>query len=271
MKTFIRWQGNKSKHIKKFEKWIPEFSGTYIEPFLGSGALFLHLQPEKWIINDLNKDLINIWKTVRDHPDVVTKEFKKFGKKFVPMDKKEKIEWCRKLTKEIEEMKFDYTRAIRYMLMLHCNYTSTLITNNKFYFRGLFSDTRYYFLTDMYNNKLKEISQFLLNNKGKIYNQSYQKILEKAKNGDFVFLDPPYVEQHDYKFNYNIEEILDSNFLENLLKEVKKLDDKGVKWMMTQSNTKIVKKLFKEYHIRTFEVYRGIKKEYTKELVITNY
>ena len=62
MKTFIRWQGNKSSHINKFIKYIPQYTGTYIEPFVGSGALLLYLQPNKWIINDINKDLVSIWK-----------------------------------------------------------------------------------------------------------------------------------------------------------------------------------------------------------------
>ena len=73
MKTFIKWQGNKSKHINKFIDYIPDFTGTYIEPFLGSGALFLHLEPEKWIINDLNKDLINVWNSVKNNPDEIIK------------------------------------------------------------------------------------------------------------------------------------------------------------------------------------------------------
>ena len=59
MKTFIKWSGNKSKHINKFKEYIPKEFNTYIEPFIGSGALLLHLEPKKWIINDLNKDLIN--------------------------------------------------------------------------------------------------------------------------------------------------------------------------------------------------------------------
>ena len=79
MKTFIKWQGNKSRHINKFKQFIPEFSGTYIEPFLGSGALFLYLKPEKWIINDLNNDLINIWVHVQKNPEDIIKRFKKFG------------------------------------------------------------------------------------------------------------------------------------------------------------------------------------------------
>ena len=58
LKTFVKWSGNKSKHLKYILPHIPKFE-RYIEPFVGSGALFLKLQPDKWIINDLNKDLIN--------------------------------------------------------------------------------------------------------------------------------------------------------------------------------------------------------------------
>ncbi len=273
MKTFIRWQGNKRQHINKFKDWIPEFSGTYIEPFLGSGALFLYLQPQKWIINDLNKDLINIWKTVKDHPDTIINKFKKFGKKFIEMNKEEKTKWCRKLTSEIEDMKFDSKRAIVYLLMLYCGYSSSLIINNKFYFTSLSIDiinNDYSFLTDKYIANLLEINKYL-NTKGKIYNWSYEKVLEKAKSGDFVFLDPPYIENHDYSFKYNKEEVLNDTFLENLVKECKKLDIKEVKWLMTQSDTKEVRKLFKEYRIRSFKVFRHFRKKYVKELVITNY
>ena len=76
MKTFVRWQGNKSKHLKHIIQYIPDKYNKYIEPFIGSGAVFFKLKPNKWIINDLNKDLINIWYTVKDSPDEIIKEFK---------------------------------------------------------------------------------------------------------------------------------------------------------------------------------------------------
>lgn len=61
MKTFIRRPGNKTKHLKHILPLIPDFTGTYIEPFLGTGALYLNLieqnqPPSICIINDLNKD-----------------------------------------------------------------------------------------------------------------------------------------------------------------------------------------------------------------------
>ena len=73
MKSFINWQGNKKKHLKHLLPFVPSEYNTYIEPFVGSGSLFLHLAPSKWIINDLNKDLINSWMDVRNHPEEVLK------------------------------------------------------------------------------------------------------------------------------------------------------------------------------------------------------
>lgn len=101
----------------------------------------------------------------------------------------------------------------------------------------------------------------MLNNKdGKIYNksyESYESILKLSVEGDFVFLDPPYIENHNYKFSYNREENLDDTFLNKLLQEVKKLDIKKVKWLMTQADSVEVRTTFKDYTIKTFKVYRS--------------
>ena len=275
MKTFIRWQGNKSKHINKFIKYIPEFTGTYIEPFLGSGALFLKLQPKKWIINDLNRDLINAWTSVRDNPKEIIRIFKAFEKMFVPMSNEEKIIYCKKLTSKIESLHFDLKRACHYLLMKYCCYSSSIEVRNKFHFEGLsmtiYIKNYYPFLNQNYYDNINKINYFLDNTHGEILNTSYENVLCKAKKGDFVFLDPPYIEEYNYKFNYNKDEVLDNTFLKMLYQQVKLLDKKGVKWLMTQADTKDIKRLFKEYTIKKMKVYRMGKKEYVNELIIMNY
>jgi DNA adenine methylase len=67
MKPFIRWSGKKTKCLKHIIPLLPNNTKTYFEPFLGSGALFLHMQPSKWVINDLNGDLISVWNSVHYH------------------------------------------------------------------------------------------------------------------------------------------------------------------------------------------------------------
>lgn len=275
MKTFIRWPGNKSQHINKFINYIPEFTGYYIEPFLGSGALFLRLQPQHWIINDLNEDLMNVWTYTKNEPTKVINYFKRFEKKFVPMSKEDKIQYCRKKTLKIMTLPFELKRACYYLLMKHCCFMNNIMVNNKFYFQGLdlhiLKRNKYYFLDQHYYTNIREISRYLNNSIGHICNESYEHVLNKAKQGDFVFLDPPYVEEHNYGFNYNPNEVLDDDFVTKLHFEVTKLDSKGVKWLMTQADTKHIRKIFKDYKIKTFKVYRMASKTYVNELLIMNY
>lgn len=275
MKTFIRWQGNKSKHINKFIEYVPEFTGSYIEPFVGSGALLLKLQPKKWIINDINKDLINIWNQVKTNPHEIIKEFKKFGDHFKPLSKNDKVTYCKEITSKIESMPYDLKRASLYLLMKFCSYTGDIIYNNKFFFKSLdmniFIRNYYPFLIQNNYDNILEVSKFLNNSNWKICNMSYEKILNISKSGDFVFLDPPYIENHNYEFNYNKDEVLDESFINRLYHQVKKLDMKGVKWLMTQADTKQIKEIFKEYHVKKFQVYRMGSKSYVNELLIMNY
>ena len=275
MKTFIKWQGNKSKHLNKFIQYIPNFTGTYIEPFLGSGALLLKLQPKKWIVNDINKDLINIWKYVKTNPQGIIDIFTEFGIHFKPLSKENKVKYCREITYKIELIPYDIKRASTYLLMKYCSFTGDIIYNNKFYFKGLdmniYVHKRYFFLESNCLDNINQVSQFLNTKSGKIFNKSYEEILDKAKEGDFVFLDPPYIERHNYNFNYNKNEILNDTFIEQLFIQVKKLDNRNIKWLMTQADTQQIKDTFKEYTIEKFQVYRFTTKSYTNELLIMNY
>jgi site-specific DNA-adenine methylase len=136
---------------------------------------------------------------------------------------------------------------------------------------NIFIRNYYPFLIQNNYNNILEVSEYLNNSKGKIFNKSYEKILDKAKSSDFVFLDPPYIESHKYDFNYNKDEILDESFIKHLYIQVKKLDERNIKWLMTQADTKQIKEIFKEYTIKTFKVYRMGSKTYVNELIIMNY
>ena len=274
MKTFVKWSGNKSQHINKFKEYLPVIEGTYIEPFVGSGALFLYLHPEKWIINDLNKDLINIWSRVKDNPEDIIEVFKIFGSHFKDLSNKDKKNYCIDMTANIGELPYNLERATKFMLMKHCAYMGHILVKDKFNFAGLdlsiSMNNRCFFLEENNYKNIQEVSSYLNKSKGTLLNGDYKKVLKKSKKGDFVFLDPPYIEENNYKFNYNKGEDF-STFVSDLLKEVKKLDKKGVKWMMTQADTEQIRKEFVEYNIKTFQVYRANSKSYKNELVIMNY
>ena len=275
LKTFIKLSGNKYRNLRHIIPYIPDDYNTYYEPFIGSGALFLKLQPKKWVINDVNKDLINVWENVKNNPEIIIYLFEKFGKEFKPMSKQKKIEYCRNITETIDKMPYNITRATIFMLMKFCVYMGNIIIKNKFYFMGLdlhiSIQNRCFFLEKNNYNNLNKVAEYLNSSNGLILNKDYKEVLNKVKKDDFVFLDPPYVEDHDYGFNYNSGEKLDNKFIMELYKEVKKLDKKKVKWMMTQAETKEIKNIFKDYNIKKFQVYRPVNKSYVNELIIMNY
>ena len=65
MKPIIKYRGGKSKEIPQILPYIPEFTGRYIEPFFGGGALFFYLEPHNAIINDINSNLITFYEDVK--------------------------------------------------------------------------------------------------------------------------------------------------------------------------------------------------------------
>lgn len=275
MKTFIKWSGNKSRYVKTILKHIPPETNTYIEPFVGSGAVFLKVQPQRWIINDLNKQLIGVWKSLTSPTKYKTllKGIKGLGKRHMRHTKAENLKYYRKLT--TDEGEFKRITPFTYLVLKNLVYMGILLRGDKPYFRGFDMSFHLQKVPHVYSSKftenLKNVSTYLQNTKGHIYNKDYKSILKRAKRGDFCFLDPPYIEEHKYDFQYNLGEKLDQGFLQDLKSEVTKLDKRGVRWLMTQADTKNVRETFKSYKIVPFRVYRNKTKQYKNELLIRNY
>jgi DNA adenine methylase len=156
--------------------------------------------------------------------------------------------------------------------MIYCSFSGCITSKNGYNISGLYGSffirKNVNIFTQEYKTRIYELQKILKNIK--IENKDYSKILDKTKKGDFVFLDPPYIEDKAYSFNYNKDEYFNPN---ELKKELEELDIKGVKWMMTQIDTQQVRHLFKKYKFKIYinKSNYGSAKTLKKELVITNY
>lgn len=169
MKTFIRRHGNKSRYLTILLQHIPSSYGRYFEPFVGSGALFLSIQPSKWIINDINKDIMNIWTNIHDDTSKITRYIRHFGRVFSNKSKQEKTSFCRALTSQLESMPYDAKRAATYMVLTYCAYMGNIVNNNKLYFPGLemnLYDSPPSFLKTAFFENLKQVCTFMNASKG---------------------------------------------------------------------------------------------------------
>ena len=179
MKPLIKWSGGKKSEIPKILPHIPEKYKTYIEPFVGGGALYFHLKPNSAVIADVHKELTDFYKTIKhggalnihdflnEHPNTEEEYYK--------VRDKMKVENALDNAK-----RFYYLRKTCYRGMLRYNKKGKF--NIPF---GRYKTYNYEILKD------KEYENLLKNTK--IYCKNFEFIFQKYNDeNNFVFLDPPY-------------------------------------------------------------------------------
>src|SRR5258708_27905493 len=78
---FLKWAGGKRWLVHRIRKLVPAIesvSGTYFEPILGTGAMFFSLRPAKVVLNDLNTELINGYRYIKNDPDALNRLLRRY-------------------------------------------------------------------------------------------------------------------------------------------------------------------------------------------------
>lgn len=178
MLPIIKWSGGKRDEIQHFKKYIPEFA-QYIEPFVGGGAVFFHLNPRQAVIADVHPELIALYKTIAtqgsadlvkfmsEHPNT-EEEYYKVRDEFVPKNDVERA--C----------KFYYERKTCYRGMLRYN------KNGKF-------NIPFGRYKNINTDELKNPSYAELLGRTTILCKGFEDVFREYNSPDnFMFLDPPY-------------------------------------------------------------------------------
>lgn len=265
MKPILKWAGGKTQLLKDLLPLIPEFK-TYYEPFLGGGALYFALQPKKAVLNDFNSQLINVYSQVKDNYQELKERLD-----YLQSHHKDDSEYFNKLRAKYNTyLEVDAKDLESAALMIYLNKTSyngLYRLNSKGLFNTPYGKKKKVNLYEESN--LESVSSLL---KGaKLLTGDFEKACKTCKEGDFVFFDSPYYNTFDtYQAGGFTKE--DHIRLANLFE---KLTDKGVKCLLTNSNEKFIKDLYKEYDIKTINVKRMIncdeKNRTGKEIIVKNY
>lgn len=247
IKPFLKWAGGKTQLIEKLEQFFPKDYDTYIEAFLGGGALFFHLQPSKAILSDINPELINCYTNIRDNVDEVIFHLKSLKNN---EDFYYEIRGCDISTLTSEE------RAVRFIYL------------NKTCFNGLYRENKKgefnvpygrYTNPQICDEKRLYLAHEALQN-AKLICGNYKTVLRRyAQHNDFIFLDPPYVPVGKYSDfqRYTKDFFYDDDHIE-LRDEFKRLINIGAKVILTNSNTEFVRELYAGYPSEVFQTKRLI-------------
>jgi DNA adenine methylase len=274
-KPFLKWVGGKSQLLSQLRKHIPSKFNNYYEPFIGGGALFFELEPERAFLNDLNSHLINTYKNVRDNLDELITELKKIETEYFILEPEERKDKYYVKRREYNQLK-EENSAKKAALLIFLNKTG---------FNGMYRENpKGEFniphgrngITSLYNEEqLKEASKLL--KRSTLETHPYDVVISNAVEGDFIYLDPPYwpmTKTSNFTSYVGQDFVIEEQYiLKNIIDGLK---EKGCKVMLSNSNNDDVKKLYKEYNIYEVSANRFINckpsgRGKITELVITSY
>ena len=272
-RPFVKWAGGKRQIINKLKEYVPDEFDTYYEPFVGGGALLFELSPKKAVINDSNKELMNVYNVLCDE-----EKFKKMcsvlnnyevnhGEKFFyEIRSKDK-------NKKTFDRLSDYTRAARTIYLNKACFNGLYRVNSKNEFNVPFGKKTKVNTYD--GGNLITVSNYLTMNDVKIMSVDFEEAVKDAKKGDFIYFDPPY-DSDTKTFNSYTEEGFGKEEQVRLSRVYKELADRGCYVMLSNHNTMLVKELYKDYNIHKIEAKRNInangkKRGMVEEVIITNY
>ena len=198
-KPFLKWAGGKGQLLDTFDKMFPQelIEGkikTYIEPFVGGGAVLFHIlqnyKIEKAQINDINKELINCYRCIKADVEEVIKPLSILEKEYLSSENRNKYFYnVRERYNQIHlNGHYDYEKCADFIFLNHTCFNGLYRVNREGKFNVPHGKYKKPLICDKENLRL--CSQLL--QKVEINFGSYEQVLEKADANTFLYFDPPY-------------------------------------------------------------------------------
>lgn len=267
----LKWVGGKRQLLETFLELIPKKISSYCEPFLGGGALFFELQPKKAYVNDINEDLILVYKVIRDDVEKLISElanFKNDAEFFYSVR-----DWDR--DKKKYDLLSDVQRAARIIFLNKTCYNGLYRVNNAGEFNSPFGSYRN---PNIINAPvLLAVSKYLNSAQIQLTSIDYAEVLAEIPKKTFVYLDPPYDPISTTsnftgysKGGFNREDQIRLKECCDFLTENK------IKFMLSNSKTEFILNLYSSYNITTVQAKRAINsvgsgRGNVEEIVVRNY
>ena len=273
-KPFVKWAGGKRQLMSELKKNFPTKFGTYLEPFLGGGAVMFDLlakQPNlKCNASDLNSDLVLAYVTIRDRLEKLIESLEDHSKNY----HKDSTGYYYEVRNQ--EPKNQIEKVSRLLFLNKTCFNGLYRVNSKGKFNVPLG--RYTNPNIVNKENLQAVSKILQSEKIKISCRDFSSIIKDAKKEDFVYFDPPYQPVSDTaNFTSYTHRDFTEDDLERLADVASQLDSKGCHVMLSNSNSKTVKKSFSSgWEIKEISANRSInsnsqKRTGHKEIIIKNY
>lgn len=267
----VKWVGGKRQLLPTLTPLLPERFTTYCEPFLGGGAMLFWRQPQRAIVNDINRDLILMYEVIRDDVEALINA----------------LETHRNESEHFYEVRdWDRNRDF-YNALTNVQKAARIIYLNKTCYNGLFRvNNAGEFNTPFGNYKkpnivnaptLRAVSNYFQKSETIFSCRDYAEVLAEIPRGSFVYLDPPY---DPVSNTANFTGYSRGGFSrEDQIRLRECCDDlnrRGIKFMLSNSSTDFIREQYASYNITIVQAKRAINSDaagrgQVDEVVVRNY
>ena len=269
---FVKWAGGKRQLLSKIKERMPEQYNDYYEPFVGGGAVIFDLLPANALINDINKALINTYRTICNEPDAFLKEVNRLDNDMWEDGKKYYYSIREHYNDKLMRSEYDVELAALFVFInKHC-FNGLYRVNGKGLFNVPYNNSR---RVSVDEDVIIATSEYL---RGvTIIDGDFEQACKNAKKGDFVFIDSPYAPLNPTSFESYTKEGFDIESHKRLAKLYDELTARGCYCMLTNHNTELINELYgnKDYKIDVVSVKRMINSDASnrvgEEVIICNY
>ncbi len=249
----VKWVGGKRQLLQDILKHIPDRYSTYYEPFVGGGAVLFHLQPEKIVINDINEELMSVYNVICNNVEELIEDLKKHK------NESDYFYKIRELDRDRE----------KYAQLNNIGRASRIIYLNKTCYNGLFRVNRQgefntpfgrYKNPNIVNEAtLRAVNNYFNKAKVTLKCGDFEEAVKGIRKGSFVYFDPPYDPVSDSaNFTGYDKGGFDKDEQIRLKKLCDKLNNRGVKFLLSNSSTEFILDLYKDYNITIVKAKRSI-------------
>src|SRR5216683_17251 len=175
----LRWAGSKRQIVPTLAQYWNDDFKRYVEPFAGSACLFFHLAPRTALLGDINSELLSTYRHVRIRHQEVSKLLRKMRK---------------------SEREYYRVRSLQPDLLSSAKRAARFIYLNRYCFNGLYRTNANGGFNVPYGGRgsgslpspeaLQRASRLL--KRATLINGDFEKVLDRVKPGDFVYMDPPF-------------------------------------------------------------------------------
>lgn len=269
---FVKWAGGKRQLIPQIRERMPEKYNDYYEPFVGGGAVIFDLLPVNALINDINKALINTYRTICNEPDAFLKEVNRLDNDMWEDGKKYYYSIREYYNDKLMRSEYDVELAALFVFInKHC-FNGLYRVNGKGLFNVPYNNSR---RVSVDEDVIIATSEYL---RGvTIIDGDFEQACKNAKKGDFAFIDSPYAPLNPTSFESYTKEGFDIESHKRLAKLYDELTARGCYCMLTNHNTELINELYgnKDYKIDVVSVKRMINSDASnrvgEEVIICNY